>query len=47
VGTLPQKLSSVPLIGELVMVQRKKNPQVPDGSARGNKKKRMLPHRPT
>jgi len=26
---------------------KKKNPQAPDGSARGNKKKRMLPHRLT
>jgi len=46
VGTLPQELSSLQLAGEPVMVQRR-NPQVPDGSARGNKKKRMLPHRPT
>jgi len=27
--------------------KERRNPQVPDGSARGNKKKRMLPHRPT
>jgi len=26
--------------------KERRNPQVPDGSARGNKKKRMLPHRP-
>jgi len=25
----------------------RRNPRVPDGSARGNKKKRMLSHRPT
>jgi len=47
VGTLPQELSSLQLAGEPVMVQRRRNPQVPDGSARGNKKKQMLPHRPT
>jgi len=46
VGTLPQELSSLQLTGELVMVQKKRNPQVPDGSSRGIKKKRMLPHRP-
>jgi len=27
--------------------KERRNPQVPDGSTRGNKKKRMLPHRPT
>jgi len=27
--------------------KERKNPKVSDGSARGNKKKRMLPHRPT
>jgi len=27
--------------------KERRNPQVPDGSARGNKKKRMLPHKPT
>jgi len=47
VGTLPQELSSLQLTGEPVMVQRTKNPQAPDGSARGNKKRRMLLHRPT
>jgi len=26
--------------------KERRNPQVPDGSARGNKRKRMLPHRP-
>jgi len=29
------------------MVQKRRNPQVPDGSTRGNKKKQKLPHRPT
>jgi len=27
--------------------KERRNPQVPDGSTRGNKKKRMLPHRLT
>jgi len=27
--------------------KERRNPQVPDGSAGGNKKKQMLPHRPT
>jgi len=27
--------------------KERRNPQVPNGSTRGNKKKRMLPHRPT
>jgi len=26
--------------------KERRNPQAPNGSARGNKKKRMLPHRP-
>jgi len=46
VGTLPQELSSLQLTGEPVVVQERRNLQAPDGSARGNKKKRMLPHRP-
>jgi len=46
VRTPLQELSSLQLTGEPVIVQRR-NTQVPDGSARGNKKKRMLPHRPT
>jgi len=46
VGILPQELSSLQLAGEPVMVQERRNPQVPDESARGNKKKRILPHRP-
>jgi len=47
VGTLPQELSCLQLTGEPVIVQRKKkNLLLPDRSTRGNKKKRMLPHRP-
>jgi len=46
VGTFPQELSSLQLTGEPVVVQRK-NPWAPDRSTRGNKKKRVLPHRPT
>jgi len=42
------KNSALQLTGEPVMVQRKKKcDHAPDGSARGDKKKRMLPHRPT
>jgi len=54
VGTLPQELSSLLLTGKPVVVQQqqqqrfkeRRNPQAPDGSARRNKKKQMLPHRP-
>jgi len=46
VGTLSQELSSLQLAGKPVTVQRR-NAQAPDRSARGNKKKRMLLHRPT
>jgi len=39
VGTLPQELSSLQLTGEPVWFKERRNPQVLDGSAWGNRKK--------
>jgi len=47
VGTLLQELGFLQLTGKPVMVKERRNHQAPDGSARGNKKERILPHRPT
>jgi len=47
VGTFPQELTFLQLTGKpVIWFKERRNPQAPDGSARRNKKKRTLPHRP-
>jgi len=47
VGTLPQKLFSLQLTGEPVVVQRKKSVKGARRKRQRKQEKRMLPHRPT
>jgi len=47
VGTIPQELNSLELTGEPVMVQKRRNTQATNRSARGNRKKQLLPNRLT